>query len=175
MTRLLVVLLALFVTPAEAARVYVIDGQGGFLTSMGMHRLASRLAQIPGLTVTTHPWKYPGAIVDSIKRLPKGEQVILIGYSLGAHMTTYISNSMPSRRFALLVAYDPSIYSAYQGGPGSNVKRMLLYHNNGSSTFGHARIPGRQVETTEITEGHMAVDDDERLHAKTIAAVRAVR
>ncbi len=174
MIRLLVVLLALFVTPAEAARIYVIYGQGGVITSMGMRSLASRLAQMPGLTVSTHSWKYPNAIVDDIRRLPADEPVIIIGYSLGANATTWISRAIPRRAIALAVAYDPSIYS-YVIPVGPNVKRMLVYHNNGSSRLGHARITGPQVETTEINEGHMSVDDDERLHAKTIAAVRAVR
>jgi pimeloyl-ACP methyl ester carboxylesterase len=176
MIRIFVVLLALlFAAPAEAARVYVIMGQGGSLTSGGMKQLASRLARLPGLKVSVHKWKYPGVIIADIKRLPAKEPIILIGYSLGAHTTTYIAHYLPNREIALAVAYDPSIYSAVQFPAGPNIKHFLLYHNSGRSRLGHARIAGRQVQTTEISEGHLSVDYDQRLHARTIAAVRAVR
>ncbi len=109
-----------FTRHAEAARVYVIMGQGGSLTSGGMRSLAARIAQIPGMRVSVHKWKYPGVIVNDIKRLPGAEQVILIGYSLGANATTWISNALPRREIALAVAYDPSIYSYIQSaGPTS--------------------------------------------------------
>jgi hypothetical protein len=52
-----------------------------------------------------------------------------------------------------------------------NVRRMLLYHNNSLSLCGHARIPGPQVETIEINEGHLSVDSDQQLHARTLEAV----
>jgi pimeloyl-ACP methyl ester carboxylesterase len=173
--RVLGILLALFlaVTPAEAARVYVIYGQGGAITSLGMVALASRLEKIPGLTVSTHPWEYPGVIVSDIRALPKDEPVILIGYSLGAGMTTYIAAKVPRRKIALAVAYDPSVWAPpLPAGP--NVQRLLLYKNEGHNIYGRASISGRQVETTRINEGHMMVPFDQALHTRTIAAVRRV-
>jgi hypothetical protein len=38
--------------------------------------------------------------------------------------------------------------------------------------WGHARIPGAMVETTEVVMFHLAVQFDAKLHSKTIAAVR---
>jgi hypothetical protein len=134
-----------------------------------MKQLASRLAKIRGLTVSVHKWKYPNVIVNSILRLPKNERVILVGYSLGANATTWVSNGV-RRPIALVVAYDPSVYSYVLPAP-SNVHRLILFHNNGHSRLGHARIPGKQVETIEINEGHLSVDYDQRLHAKTIEAI----
>ncbi len=172
MTRIAVVLLALlFAAPAEAARVYVIMGQGGSLTSGGMRSLAARIAQIPGMRVSVHKWKYPGVIINSIQRLPKDEPVILIGYSLGAHTVTYVAHYLPRREIALGICYDPSIYSAVQFPASANIQRLIVYHNNGRSRLGHARISGPQVETVEINEGHLAVDYDQRLHASTIGAI----
>jgi hypothetical protein len=154
-----------------SARVYVIFGQGGTLTSSGMTRLTARLSEIRGLTVSSHDWfKGPNIIVNSIRQLPKGEPVILIGYSLGANATTRISHALPNREIALAIAYDPSIHSEVFPADG-NVRRMLLYHNNSRSLWGHARIPGPQVETTEINEGHLSVDSDQQLHARTLEAV----
>jgi hypothetical protein len=155
----------------SSARVYVIFGQGGTLTSTGMTRLVARLSEIRGLTVSSHDWfKGPNVIVNSIRKLPKGEPVILIGYSLGANATTWISHALPNREIALAIAYDPSIHSEVLPADG-NVRRMLLYHNNGLSLWGHARIPGPQVETIEINEGHLSVDSDQQLHVRTLEAV----
>lgn len=161
-------------TSAFADRAYVLRGQGGYITSSGMDTLAGKIEKL-GFVVSTHNYGDVAEIIDSIRRLPRNEKVVLIGYSLGAHSILYVSNSLPNRRFALLVSYDPSIYSAYQKGPGPNVDRLLLYHNNGSSTYGHARIRGSQVETTEINESHFSVDDDQALHMKTLAAIRRIR
>ena len=154
-----------------SARVYVISGQGGALTSSGMTQLAARLSEIRGLTVSSHDWfEGPNIIVNSIRKLPKDEPVILIGYSLGANATTRISHALPNREIALAIAYDPSIHSEVFPADG-NVRRMLLYHNNSLSLWGHARIPGPQVETTEINQGHLSVDSDQQLHARTLEAV----
>jgi len=161
-------------TSSTQARVYVITGQGGKATSGGMVQLASRLARIPGLAVSTHGWKRPGIIVEDIKHnVPPGVPVILVGYSLGANATTWISNAIGNREVALAVAYDPSIYSYIQPARG-NVRRMLLYHNNGRSMLGHARIPGEHVETLEVRMGHLSVDWSQKLHTKTINAIMQV-
>jgi len=155
----------------SSARVYVIYGQGGALTSSGMTQLAARLSEIRGLTVSSHDWfNGPNFIVNSIRQLPTDEPVILIGYSLGANATTRISRALPNREIALAIAYDPSIHSEVFPADG-NVRRMLLYHNNSLSLWGHARIPGPQVEATEINEGHLSVDSDQQLHARTLEAV----
>jgi hypothetical protein len=155
----------------SSARVYVISGQGDALTSSGMTQLAARLSEIRGLTVSSHDWfNGPNFIVNSIRQLPTDEPVILIGYSLGANATTRISHALPNREIALAIAYDPSIHSEVFPADG-NVRRVLLYHNNGLSLWGHARIPGPQVETTEINQGHLSVDSNQQLHARTLEAV----
>src|SRR5258705_2911379 len=157
-------------TAIRSARVYVIFGQGGTLTSSGMTRLTARLSEIRGLTVSSHDWfKGPNIIVHSIRQLPNGEPVILIGYSLGANATTRISHALPNREIALAIAYDPSIHSKVFPADG-NVRRMLLYHNNSLSLWGHARIPVPQVETIKITEGHLYVDSNKQHHARTLEA-----
>jgi hypothetical protein len=136
-----------------------------------MTQLAARLSEIRGLTVSSHDWfKGPNTIVNSIRQLPPDEPVILIGYSLGANATTRISHALPNREIALAIAYDPSIHSEVFPADG-NVRRVLLYHNNSLSLWGHARIPGPQVETTEINQGHLSVDSNQQLHARTLEAV----
>jgi hypothetical protein len=152
-------------------RVYVIFGQGGRITSLGMVSLADRIAAL-GIETSTHSWGYPGIVVQSIQQLKSMEPVAIIGYSLGANATTWISNKL-SRVVDLIVAYDPSVWSNIEPA-GRNVKRLLLYHNSGINFFGKARIPGPQVETTEISMSHILVDYSEPLHQKTLEAIRIV-
>jgi pimeloyl-ACP methyl ester carboxylesterase len=159
---------------AKPARVFVFYGQGGIVTSPGMLDLANRIKTLDRQSVvTTHNWDDYGSAVTAIRKLPPDMPVVLIGYSLGAGVTTYVANSLPKRRIDLIVAYDPSIWQT-QLPAGPNVKRLLLYRNGGFDLWGHARIPGAMVETTEVVMFHLAVQFDERLHAMTLAAVRKV-
>jgi pimeloyl-ACP methyl ester carboxylesterase len=154
------------------AVVFVLYGQGGIVSSPGMLALANNIRAIDRqLVVTTHNWDEYASVAATIKKLPPDVPVVLIGYSLGAGVTTWISNSLPKRRIDLIVAYDTSIWQPQQAA-GKNVKRLLLYRNGGFDLWGHARIPGAMVETTEVVMFHLAVQFDAKLHSKTIAAVR---
>lgn len=155
-------------------RAYVLYGQGAAKTSIGMVLLAGQLRKLdPRLSVTQHNWKDYGTVVADIRRLPAQTPVVVVGYSLGANATTWISNAVPFRAIKLVVAYDPSIWSLVLPA-GPNIERALLYHNNGPDPWGHARIFGLQVETTETLMPHLAVDFSNKLHSKTLDAVRRV-
>lgn len=149
-------------------------GQGGYMTSIGMSRLATRLAKMfPLSVVTTHTWKDPYAIVADARRQPQSVPIILIGYSLGANCVTWVNQRAPELPIELAVAYDPSVLSIVVN-PTSRVKRLLLYHNVDNEPEGHAVFRGPQVETTTINLWHLAVCFNEVLHQKTIAAVKKV-
>ncbi len=159
---------------AAAARdlhVYVIYGQGGRLMSRGMESLAQSLRKMdPRVEVSTYHWDRYKDVAKKIRELPPDAPVAVIGYSLGANATTWIANAVRSRTIDLIVAYDPTKWSEVQA-IGGNVKRVLLYHNNGPDPFGHARINGRQVETVETRNSHLSIDDSSWLHDKTRAAI----
>jgi pimeloyl-ACP methyl ester carboxylesterase len=163
-------LLLILCGSAEAKpRIYVLYGQGGAATSLGMVALADRL-KAHG-TVTRHNWNDYSAVAASIRKLPADTPVVLVGFSLGAGVTTWISNALPKRRIALIVAYDPSIWQPIQPAR-ANVARLLLYRNVCPDLWGHATIAGKMVETTNVCTLHLVVPLDERLHRKTIAAIR---
>lgn len=153
-------------------RVHVIYGQFGIITSFGMNILAQRIrAAFPAAVVKTWSWSDWSPIVDDILHNPKGP-VVLVGYSLGANCTTWVSSHI-NRLIDLAVCYDPSIL-AIVTQPGKNVKRLLLYHNTDIEPEGHARFVGPQVETTEISMPHLAICYSQALHAKTMAAIAKV-
>jgi hypothetical protein len=155
-------------------RAYVLYGQGGRVMSRGMEALATSLEKMDGrLQVSVHEGKNYKDVAKDIAKLPFETPVVLIGYSLGANATTWISNAVPSRPIHLIVAYDPSVLAEVQPA-GKNVRRVLLYHNNSLEPFGHARIRGPQVETIETRNSHLALGNSEWLHQKTRAAVSRV-
>lgn len=145
-------------------RCFVVYGQGGFITSMGMYALATRIRALsPKLLVTTHDW-YEHLDLPA-------EPSILIGYSLGANSVTW--NAANGRPVKLAVCYDPSALGIIVQ-PRHNIEKLLLYHNNSFEPIGHLRFQGPQVETTEVHTSHLFVCYDEELHQKTLAAVRKI-
>ncbi len=155
---------------ASRARIYVLYGQGGFLWSIGMWRLAKRIAaQWPTSYVTTHSWKYPRAIVDDRRSLPPGvyKKTILIGYSLGANSVTNIAQYIMAD---LAVCYDPSQFGQVIQ-PTGNIKKLLLYHNTGTVGPGHLIFTGPMVQRVDVDTTHLAVCFSEALHARTLAEI----
>jgi hypothetical protein len=154
------------------ARIFVMYGQFGFITSMGMASLAKRIAAAhPNCLVTTHSWDEVYAISNEIKSL--AEPVILVGYSLGANSVTVAAANDPKRPIALAVCYDPSV-SGMIVQPTANIKRLLLYHNQGSGALGHEIFFGPMVERFDINQLHLTVCFNETLHQKTLGAIAAV-
>jgi hypothetical protein len=120
-----------------------------------------------------HEWKNHKDVLKDITQLPLDTPIVLIGYSAGANATTWISNKMHGRKIDLIVAYDPSELMDLEAA-GKNVVRVLLYHNNSIEPWGHGRIRGPQVETTETRNSHLSVGSSKWLHKKTRAAVSRV-
>jgi hypothetical protein len=167
-----------FSGPAKAVspevRTYVLYGQGGQNWSYGIDKLAGSLQEMsPRLHVSTYEWERHRQVANDIRKLPPDTPVILIGYSLGANATTWISNAVAPRAINLIVAYDPSVKAKVERA-GSNVRRVLLYHNNSLEPYGHARIPGPQVEITETRNSHLTLGNSAWLRGKTHAAVAKV-
>jgi hypothetical protein len=153
------------------ARIYVIYGQGGIVTSYGMYLLANRIRkQWPAAVVTTHDWNNPGAIAADMAK--SVSPIILIGYSLGANCVTWAADAFKGP-VGLAVCYDPSVLSIVTN-PTANVKRLLLYHNTDIEPEGHAVFVGPQVETTQISMEHLTICYSETLHQKTLAAIGLV-
>ena len=152
-----------------------LQGKDGWVTSAGMYRLRSSLAELPDVTVTTYDWPSYKKVAADIALLPKDDMVVVIGYSGGGAKATWLAN-MPSKpQIDLMVLYDPSPPWGMQV-IGPNVKRALCYCNVTPVFFGLGGgvLRGRDtnVETVKIFEQHMLVQVDETLHQRTIEEVR---
>jgi hypothetical protein len=150
-------------------------GQGGLVTSRGFLSLSRQIRRLDRNRVHIEllNWRWWSNVPRKVGRDPRSSPIIIIGFSLGGNATTWVSNRLLWRRINLMVAYDPSIYATVQPAL-LNVSRLLVYHNNGPSTFGHAYIPGFHVETTEISMPHLQVENNQSLHNLTLDAVSRV-
>jgi hypothetical protein len=152
-----------------------LQGKDGWVTSAGMYRLRSSLAELPDVTVTTYDWPSYKKVAADIAQLPKDDIVVVIGYSGGGAKATWLANLPSKPQIDLMVLYDPSPPWGMQV-IGPNVKRALCYCNVTPVFFGLGGgvLRGRdtQVETVKIYEQHMLVQVDQTLHQRTIEEVR---
>ena len=152
-----------------------LQGKDGWVTSAGMYRLRSSLAELPDVTVTTYDWPSYKKVAADIALLPKDDIVVVIGYSGGGAKATWLANLPSKPQIDLMVLYDPSPPWGMQV-IGPNVKRALCYCNVTPVFFGLGGgvLRGRdtQVETVKIYEQHMLVQVDQTLHQRTIKEVK---
>jgi hypothetical protein len=160
---------------AKDVQVYMLYGQGGIVTSRGFLSLSRQIRRLDRnrIRIELLNWRWWANVPRKVQRDGRSKEIIIIGFSLGANATTWISNQLLWRRINLAVAYDPSIYAPTRPAL-LNVSRMLVYHNNGPSVFGHAYINGFHVETYEINMPHLQVENNQQLHNMTLDAVNRV-
>jgi dienelactone hydrolase len=158
-----------------ATRIYVLYGQYGWTTSAGMYSLAQSLARYGEVSV--HQWD-DRTIVQDAKR--HSGKIVIIGYSLGANSTVAIANKLP--QVDLIVAYDPSrlsplaheVNGEFTQHVKPTVRRAICFYNPYAWYFGGARLAGSSVEVVPISNFHLAVAVDQRLHDITEEAVKQV-
>jgi pimeloyl-ACP methyl ester carboxylesterase len=147
----------------------------GVVTSAGMYLLAKQIRQQTGAIVRTYQWadydKARRAIIIDQHR----SKVAVIGYSGGGSRATWLANQEPRPIIDLMVCYDPS--PKWQMLTlAANVKRAICYRNRMPLMFGLGGgvLQGRQVEMVDGTAQHLAVQFDQSLHARTIAAIKSM-
>lgn len=162
-------------------KIYIMYGLGGRMWSAGMEdNLAKKLRALSkDIDVPpTYGWgSYDAITADINGKVALGTKVAVIGHSMGGNAATWIANSA-RRAINLLVAYDPTVWSSVQPIP-SRVKTAIGIHGNDFWSFvGKAYLAKASGNTTtklttiETSDPHVAIDDDNALHAKTIAAVK---
>jgi len=158
-----------------STRIYVLYGQYGVTTSAGMYFLAQSLARYGEVSV--HQWDDRTIVRDAKRHAGK---IVIVGFSLGANTMVAIANKLP--HVDLIVAYDPSRLSplAHEANGeftqrvAPSVRRAICFYNPYAWYFGGARLDGPQVETFAISDYHLAVAMDQRLHDITEEAVKQV-
>ena len=156
-----------------------LEGEDGWVDSAGMLGLRDQLVAA-GFVVSVFTWdhsQHVDAPIATWSTTP-GALTIVIGFSGGAARATWLHQPID-----LLIGYDPS--PAWWVRPIHNVKKAICYHNNHPAMWvpfigwlGGGQYEGPQVMTYEINGGkgewHMAVQFDNDLHNKTVAACQAL-
>lgn len=152
-------------------------------TDLGMYSLNRQLAAIAGVSPQTYFWgSWESALQDMSKvvtRRPR-EAIALIGYSGGGTRATYLATAT-KMIIDLMVLYDPS--PRWQMKPiNGNVRKAINFYNQhpdlGDLGGGVLRKSTMNVSTNLITinisEEHLVVDSDQKLHDRTIQEIRAL-
>ena len=163
-------------------KVWMLDGQGGWLFSQGWRAFGRDLIS-RGFAVSAG-WsaKYPVDIALDISR-SGADKVAVLGYSLGGNGATWVADrSELHQNIDLLVAYDPTL-NAPMKPLKRNVKRAICYRQTSylgtSLLFGRAVLenaPGGPLpEIYNISTDHLLVQFRSDLHARTITALETLR
>lgn len=162
-----------------------IAGPDGVVTSRGMYGLADTLSKLPGVETHTYFWSSWQVAASAMWAQAKADKTVLIGYSGGGTRATWLSYFYPQIPIDLMVLYDPS--PARQMYPiKDNVAHALCYHNTrplmwvpfigslgGGVLTGVKGYTGK-IETVDFAQQHLLVQFNSALHARTVAAVKAL-
>ena len=142
----------------------------------GMFALGERIKALPGVVLKTYTWgNYPQAAIDAHTAQRLGSKIGFVGYSGGGSRATMLARENVTLKIELIVAYDPSpSWQMYPLGP--NVIKALCYHNTAPMMLGLGGgvMVGKQVTTVNIAQQHLAVQYNQALHSRTIAAIQAL-
>ena len=161
----------------------------GPVDSEGMEYLGRLIReQVNDVKVSIEDWGDWAKFIQPIQSANHtGDKVVLIGYSGGGSRAADLCDALywshPRGEIDLFVAYDPS--PKWQIPViGGNVKSVICYHNLNPmmpSPFGELgggviKSSGKPpaIQTIDISEQHLLVQENLTLHADTISAIRTL-
>jgi hypothetical protein len=144
-----------------------------------MDQLANQIkVAVPNVDVELHFWNDYTNVVQSIQydKVPN-KKFVLVGYSGGGSRSTWVANLIHGKVIDLMVTYDASPRWQMQF-VHANVKKVLQYYNARPMMLGlGGGVVTPTSETTinekiTIKQQHLAVQFNQELHNKTIAAIK---
>ena len=165
--------------------IFLIYGWFGRISSGGFHSFGKQLEGLGYDVVFCADNTHPDLIAAQIASLQKTRKVALIGYSVGANCCAWVQRLTGDRTIDLIVGYDPT----RRGPPlsnypiGANVKRCIQYRNTGrlftNVLFGGGTyVPAKSgpvIETRNIAQEHLLVQNNSDLHRLTIQALASIK
>jgi alpha-beta hydrolase superfamily lysophospholipase len=149
--------------------------------SRGLDVLAEKLRKLdPDVAVPPSfgfsEWR---TIVGDIKKQSGETRIVIFGHSMGANQALTAAAALGKHTVDLVAAFDPTIWYPVEA-LGANVARALWFRGtNIFSPFGHGRLKAGagfkgKLERFDVSNRHENIDDNERLHAIVLDAVRAL-
>jgi hypothetical protein len=148
----------------------------GFNYSRGMDVLADKIRATGQKVDPGYGWTETAKMIARINSAPLSEKIIYYGHSMGANDAPIISRSV-SRSIELMIGFDPTVWYALPPIP-RNVKRAIcIRSNNYMNMVGHGYFTvedskATRLQTYDTMDEHTVLDDDAKLHAIALAAIR---
>jgi hypothetical protein len=136
--------------------------------------LGSHVEMLP--TFGFSEWK---KIARDILQQPEETRIVILGHSMGANQTTAAAAALGSRSVDLIAAFDPTVWYP-SADLGANVRRAIWFHGtNFLSPVGHGRLKAGsgfagKIEKIDVDNRHETIDDNVKLHAVVLDAVRSL-
>jgi len=151
----------------------------GLYYSGGMDALAGKIRalapQVEMLpTFGFGEWK---TIVGDIRQQPAETRIVVYGHSMGANQSSAVAAALGDRAIDLIAAFDPTMWYP-TADLGANVRRALWFKGtNVLSPFGHGSLKAGagfngRLEKFSVGDRHENIDDNEKLHAIVLDAIR---
>ncbi|HWK88182.1 MAG TPA: hypothetical protein VNQ34_11840 [Xanthobacteraceae bacterium] len=153
----------------------------GLYYSRGLDVLAEKISKLdaniemlPGFGFSQ--WRN---IVTDIRKQPDDTRIVIFGHSMGANQAVAAAAKLGRRRVDLIAAFDPTIWYPVKD-LGANVGHALWFRGtNIFSPFGHGRLKAGadfkgKLERFDVSDRHENIDDNEKLHAIVLGAIRAL-
>jgi len=152
----------------------------GFYYSGGLDVLAKKIRAL-GKNFEALPtfgfsqWR---KIASDIRQQPEETKIVIFGHSMGANLTTAAA-ARAGRRVDLIAAFDPTVWYPV-ADLGANVRRAISFHGTSAfSVVGHGRLKAGdgfegKLEKFSVADRHEVIDDNEKLHAIVLDAVRTL-
>jgi hypothetical protein len=155
--------------------VVLLEGLGGRITSAGIVALQKELSAIPNTTAPSpigqSKWR---SAVKLIEQQEAGTKIVLIGYSLGANNSTYITNKV--RHVDALIAIQPSLWGP-SAAIGENVDKAIEIYNPRfwrTAGLGAKRLVGIHFSYITNNDSHPYAHKDPQVHKFIFNEVKTI-
>src|SRR5260370_4641053 len=155
--------------------VVLLEGLGGRIASAGIVSLQKELSAIPN-TIVPSPiaqskWR---SAVKLIEQQEPGTNIVVIGYSLGANNSTYITNKV--KHVDELIAIQPSLWGR-SAAIGENIDKTIeIYNPNFSHTagWGAKRLVGVHFSYITNNDSHPYAHNSPQVHKFIFNEVKTI-
>lgn len=162
------------------ALIEILEGLGGDYTSQGCVQMANTMSTWPGYKVNLRSWSDWGRAAKAISETPKDVPVMVVGYSNGGSMATYVPYTC-GRVIQKLIGLDPTVWIPPKVLPTNVMQAICLKNVNPFSSFPPVGHAGYEVQTgnkvtklltRRIYDFHINVDKNPKNQAVVYQAAK---
>ena len=155
--------------------VVLLEGLGGRITSAGIVSLQKELSAIPNTRIpspiTQSKWR---SAVKLIEQQEPGTTIVVIGYSLGANNSTYITKKV--KHVNELIAIQPSLWGPSVAIDDNVDKAIEIYNPRFWRTvgLGAKRLVGVHFSYITNNDSHLYAHSDPQVHKFIFNEVKTI-